>query len=340
MKFGDQEYQRVIRSTAKKIGVAATESSILGHCLAQIDSIVSKCGVIPKTLDQLLQLVTSQVDLDIREITSKDDLKKLWLDIPPTQEPVMATVPMELDHVTDAIVIRRSNKKNWERSYLAVINCMGDHVYRKYFSKWHEIAHLLIEGRQMTFAFRRTTISERQRPFERMIDRLAGQMAFYPPIFRPVLNAQIKSTGQLTFSGIETIKRTLSQEVSRQAVTMACVLQSDHPVTFVRLGMGLRREEQNLVDQPGLFPDVNVTPEKKLRAKECISNEAARKLDIQTFMNKSVSESSIVMKVFTTGVDQKGAENFTLWRDDGPKVRVHIEAVKRGDEVKCLLQKI
>lgn len=340
MMFSNQEYLKIVRSTAKNLGVAATERAILDHCLAQIDSIVSTCRVAPKTLDHLLGLVTSQIDLDIREIASKYDLKKLWSDIPPSREPVIATVPKELDHTTDAIVIRRSNKMDWERSYLAIINCMGNHVYRKYFSKWHEIAHLFIEGRQMTFAFRRTTISERQRPLERLVDRLAAQLAFYPSIFKPVLEREIKSAGRLTFSGIETIKRDLSQEASRLAVTMACVQQSNHPITFVQLGMGLRKKEQNWVDQPGLFPDINVTPEKKLRAKVCISNEDARKQDIQTFLNKSVSESSIVVKAFTTGMDQKGEEDFSLWRDDGPKVRVHVEAIKRGDEVKCLIQKV
>ena len=32
--------------------------------------------------------------------------------------------------------------------YLAVINCRGWHHARRYFSKWHEVVHLLLDGKQ------------------------------------------------------------------------------------------------------------------------------------------------------------------------------------------------
>ena len=57
----------------------------------------------------------------------------------------MALVQAELTDGTDAITIRRRDPGPWRR-YLAVINCRGQHYYRRFFSKWHELTHRLVDG--------------------------------------------------------------------------------------------------------------------------------------------------------------------------------------------------
>lgn len=339
MKAEQQAYHKVLAKIGKGLALKGRidENAIVAHCLDQIDTMVAKSGTVINDLDKLRDLVASQLDLTIHEIRSPEDLKGLLLKYPPTKEPVMARIPVELDDKTDAIVVHRPNCQAWDRPYLAVINCMGDHFYKRYFSKWHEIVHLLLEGRQMTFAFRRTHESEKQQPLEQLVDRVAGHLAFYSPLFRPAFEETISSTG-LNFAAINTVRAKVAPEASRQATTMACVKHSPKPVLYVRLGMSLKKTERAMLAEPDLFPETKVVPEPKLRVLDSVSNEAAQKLGLQMFRNMSISDESLAARALKTGNSVEGQESFSLWRDDVPLKRVTIEAVKVGNDVHCLLQ--
>src|SRR5262249_12993533 len=86
-------------------------------------------------------------------------------------------------------VHQRQNRADWEMPYLAVINCRGWHRSRRYFSKWHEVIHLLLDGRQLRFAFRKRA-AERKHPEEVLVDKIAGELAFHPDLFGPVFQAE------------------------------------------------------------------------------------------------------------------------------------------------------
>lgn len=339
MKPSEQEYDKVVQKIGKGLAFKgrATEAGIINHCIKQIDSMVQKSGTCPTTLDALRDLVAAQLNLAITEIRSKADMDALLKKYPPAAEPVIARIPIELDDQTDAIVVHRPNCKEWDRPYLAVINCTGDHYYKRYFSKWHEIVHLLLEGRQMTFAFRRTHESERHQPLERLVDRVAGHLAFYSPLFKPVLNEQAESAG-LTFDAIETVRKQISSEASRQATTIACVRNVSEPVMYARLSMSLTQTEKKKLAEPDMFPETQEHPQPKLRVKESFSSPAAQKMGLQIFPNMSISDESIASGVFLKGGTTIGQENFILWRGDGPVGRVAVEAVKIGDDVHCLIQ--
>lgn len=338
MKPQQQAYQKVLTETGKSLGLRGRieEGTVIAYCLEQINAMVEKSGTAVSSLTQLRDIVAAQLNLTIREIRAPEDIKTLLEDFPSTKEPVMARIPRELDDQTDAIVVHRPNCEPWERPYLAVINCMGDHFYKRYFSKWHEIVHLLLEGRQMTFAFRRTHEAEKQQPLEQLVDRVAGHLAFYSPLFKPVFHEAVSSTG-LTFDAINYIRAKIAPEASRQATILACVRHSPNPVLYARLGMSLKKTERAMLAEPDFFPETKVVPEPKLRILDSASNEAAQKVGLQMFRNMSISDDSLAARAFKTGGSIEGQEDFALWRDDVPLKQVAIQAVKIGSDVHCLL---
>lgn len=338
MQAHQAQYQKVLSEIGKGLGLRGRiqESQIIAHCIEQIDTIVQKSGSTPRDLKVLLDLVASRLNLSIKEIRSRADLDTLLKLHPPAIEPVFARIPLELDDETDAIVIHRPNRAEWERPYLAVINCMDDHIHRRYFSKWHEIVHILLEGPQMTFSFRRTSKSDRKLPLEQLVDRVAGHLAFYTPMFKPVLDRHV-SASKLTFSTIDKIREHVAPEASRHATIIASIKHTAEPLMYARLNLGLKKAEQAILDEPDLFPGTIPPPTYKLRVKDSASNTAAQKMGLQLFQNMSISSDSLAAQVFEQGGSAQASESFKLWRSDGPAAQVTVEATKIGNDVHCLI---
>ena len=82
---------------------------------------------------------------------------------------------------------------------LAVINCQGEHYYRRFFSKRHELTHRLVDGEQLMLAFRQT-LADRKDPGDALVDKVAGELAFFPDIIAPQAEQYLDRYG-LTFRG-------------------------------------------------------------------------------------------------------------------------------------------
>ena len=64
---------------------------------------------------------------------------------------------------------------------------------RRFFTLWHEIAHLLTLTHKLEPPFHRS--ADVPCPLERLMDIIAGEIAFYDPIFVPQLVAEIQRSG-------------------------------------------------------------------------------------------------------------------------------------------------
>jgi hypothetical protein len=202
-----EAYQRELRAAAKRLGLPShgnIESALLRHATDAIAALLTKCA--PGNLSELLQHAATSLGLEIVEIHGERDLNSLLERIPPTREPALARVRLELDEKTDAVVLQRQNPEPWERRYLAVINCRSWHAHRRYFSKWHEFVHLLLEGRQLRLSFRKTGV-EHKHPEEVLVDKIAGELAFFPPVFVPILLEEIGVNRCLTFAAIDRVRQ-------------------------------------------------------------------------------------------------------------------------------------
>ena len=85
------------------------------------------------------------------------------------------------------VTFKRLSRKPWELPYVSVIDCRLDKKYRSYYTKWHELGHLLILTDQMRLAFRRTHFGlDDKDPEEALVDVIAGAFGFLPDLIKPV----------------------------------------------------------------------------------------------------------------------------------------------------------
>lgn len=333
-----EAYQGELRAAAKRLGLPLygnLESALLKHAADAIAALVTTCA--PANLQHLLDHAATSLGLEIVEIHSDGDLSALLNRIPPSRDPALARVALELDDVTHAVVLRRQNPEPWERRYLAVINCRGRHGQRRYFSKWHELVHLLLEGKQLRLAFR-TTKAEHKHPEEILVDKIAGELAFFPAIFEPVLHDEIKHDGRLTFGAIERVRDRLAPDASWHATALAAVRRAARPVAILRAKMGLKKgEERQAID---LLAGVSEPPTQKLRVKESFLNDSAAALGVRVHVNMEVPEESVAMRVYNDGWPASAVEDLRLWRTSSGPIgdgRVTLEAVRRGADLWCLM---
>jgi hypothetical protein len=333
-----EAYQGELRAAAKRLGLPLhgnLESGLLKYAVDAMATLVASCS--PANLAQLLDHAATSLGLEIVEIHSDNDLTALLKRIPPSRDPALARVALELDDVTHAVVLRRQNPEPWERRYLAVINCRGRHGQRRYFSKWHELVHLILEGKQLRLAFR-TTKAEHKHPEEILVDKIAGELAFFPAIFDPVVHSEIQRDGRLTFAAIDRTKERVAPDASWQATALAAVRRAQQPAGLIRARMGLKKgEERQAID---LLATVSGPPIEKLRVKESFLNALAERLGIRVHINMEVPAESAAMRAFNDAWPVTAVENLDLWRTSSGPIgdgHVNVEAVRRGSDLWCLL---
>jgi hypothetical protein len=333
-----EAYKVELRAAARRLGLPLDgnlESALLKHAADAIAALVATCA--PTNLQQLLEHAATSLGLEIVEIHADSDLSALLKRIPPSRDPALARVALELDDVTHAVVLRRQNPEPWERRFLAVINCRGRHGQRRYFSKWHELVHLLLEGKQLRLAFR-TTKAERKHPEEILVDKIAGELAFFPALFEPVLHDETQEDGRLTFAAIERVRDRIAPDASWQATALAAVRRARLPVGLIRARMGLKKGEAR--QAADLLAAVSGPPTEKLRVKESFLNDSASSQGIRVHVNMEIPKESAAMDAYSNNWPVSAVEDLGLWRtSSGPigEGRVTLEGLRRGADLWCLL---
>lgn len=333
-------YRQAAEQAAQLLGIPSygpnLDEEIVRHCTEQVSRWAEEHGQ-PADTAALAEMVAAALDVDLYEIHDEADLAKLMERIPPTIEPIMAQVATELDHETHAITIRRTKRQPWERSYLAIINCQGEHYARRFFSKWHELAHRFVEGEQLRFAFRRTTSrAEAKDPAEALVDKVAGALAYHPQIVGQYVERELQ-VGGLTFDAVELIRDQAAPEGSLTSSIFAVLSLTPYPAWFIRCSMGLTQAEQRLLEQPG-----NTThPERRLRTTHVSANHHASKAGVRFHQNMRVPSDSAASRSKASGTGTRGYESLDEWEtsSSGPigQGEVFIDTRLYGDEVWALI---
>ena len=334
-------YELELRRVAEelRLGPAGNfEDMIVQHCLTRLRAWVAAHGT-PPTLSDLANGFAASLDLRITEVRTEDDIDSVLEEVSPVEKAVISDLKSEFCGDTDAITVRRLDPKPWDRKYWAIINCQGWHEYRRYYTKWHEIVHRLLDGQQLAFAFRRTK-EHRPEPGEALVDRVAATLAFYPDIFEPVVREEYAREGRLTFDAIDSVREQVAPDASREATVNACLRYVPSPVWFLQCHLGLKASETRKLNDPQMsfFPEES--PEAKLRVRNASSSPSAEGLGIRFHPNMRVPESSVVTLGFhdAWGESKKGEETLGTWETSsgGPigNGEIYLEAVRtRNDEV-------
>ena len=338
-RLRDGGYGFELKRVAQELSLGSTgnfEDMIVEHCLARLRAWVAAHGT-PQTLSQLANEFAASLDMQITEVRTEADIDTVLEDLAPVQKKVIGELRTEFGGDTDAVTVRRLNPKPWDREYWALINCQGWHEFRRYFSKWHEIVHRLLDGQQLAFAFRRTS-RNRPEPAEVLVDRVAATLAFYPDMFEPVVREEFAKERRLTFDGIDRVRERIAPDASREATANACLRHIPSPVWFLQCRMGLKASEMRTVNNPQMsfFPEES--PESKLRVRNGSSSPPAEELGVRFYPNMRVPESSIVSLGFhdAWGEPQLGTEALDAWETSsgGPIGcgEIHLEAMRSGDD--------
>ncbi len=329
------ESERVAHRLGLPVHGPGADEAIVDYCRETVKELTGKLGL-PETMDELLSHVATCLSVDFFEVRTDEDLERLRAKYPPRDEPAIIAVLRELDGDLDAITIRRTSPQQWDRRYLAVINCRDKHYHRRYFSKWHELTHLLIEGEQLALAFRQTPI-DRPDPGEVLVDKIAAELAFLPEIVGPHAKQCIRRHG-ITLDAVDALCRAVAPEASRRAASVALIRHTDRPAWYLRCKMSLKPSEKKKLSDPNASADA---PEPKLRVMEAPDNPAARGSGIRLHPWMRAPEAGIIARSLESARGVSGTEPLSAWVTDEGRwdddELLLIDCVATGDQVVALV---
>jgi len=287
-----------------------------------------------KTLSELLEAAAARLDTLFIEVRSDQELERVTREYVAKGEMAFATLDAQLGPDTYAITFRRRRTRPGDRTFVSVIDCRGSKAWRLYFSKWHELAHLLTLTDQARLKFCRTHADVGQRdPEEALMEVIAGFGGFFPDLVRP------HAFGSITFEKVARLREELCPEASDQASLIGFVRAWPQAAVLVRAEHGLKKAEQLERAQASFAFRKGPTP--ALRAVQVTVNDEAARTGLAIPPNMRVPEKSVIYGVYAGPDSGEAEENLSWWTSsDGGRLAdysVHVTARQRGDYVQGLL---
>lgn len=239
---------------------------------------------------ELLKVVADQLRTEFREIHSEADLQEVRTEFLEKKEPGFIGIHKELDGHVLGITLKRLNAQPFDLSYISLIDCRAENKVRAYYTKWHELVHLLILTNQSQLVFRRTHAPELPKPPEEaLVDVIAGTLAFYPAM------VHAHAHGDISFEKIEFIRNKLCPSASRHSALLGVTKAWPRPCILLEVGLAHKVGEVDRNQHS--FPFKNVA-RPKLRAVHVTINDVGRKFGIIAIPKFRVPSKSIINRVF------------------------------------------
>jgi hypothetical protein len=326
-----------IRTLVADLGIKPTGdpvADIIHYCEQRIDEFMldfPDCN----TLSQCLECVAGKVGTYFEEVHSDDELYQLKQKYIEQSEKGVANLEEELSADTFGITIRRAYHEEYEPPYVSIIDCRGDKSTRAYFTKWHEVAHLLVLTDQMRLSFKRTHSStSAQDPEEILMDVIAGTFGFRPPSMKEYEHIE------LSFDLIDSLREELCPEASRQASVLGFAKVWPKPCVLLRAEMGYRKDQEAKLQQQGFY--FLEPPSPSLRAVQVTINNAARDINFAIHTNMRVPEISVIHRVYEENLEYDEAdEDLSWWKTSKgqvlPKRQIRVKARACWEGVEALI---
>jgi len=257
---------------------------------------------------------------------------------------VFAILPNDLaPSTTLGVLVRRcQNDRQGRLRWAAIVDCRGDKHLCRFFTLWHEIAHCLtaVEQYELPLYHRASIHATAKDSIETVTDLIAGDFAFYDPLFNPVLADEVAQAGRLTFAGVERVRNIYCEEASFKSTLYACVTRLPSPLMWLEADLAYKKAElAALASRQGeIIPSAPPTP--ALRVTESFRNEAA--VDIGLYIPKKmrVPESSVIFTAFFGSYSGQAREDLGEWSSRGrylDYLPIHVEARKGFSGVSALI---
>src|SRR5258705_2521189 len=173
---------------ARDLGIGATDdpiAAVIKFCDRRVKNFL-KTFPDCDTLTDLLDCIAAKLGTVFEIVTTDEDLRQIRKKYLVRGEKIFATLGQELSEDVFAITYRRNNREHWEPEFVSVIDSRGSKALRAYFTKWHELAHLLTLTDQLRLRFRRTHVAKSfNSPEEALMEVIAGLFGFYGPFLKP-----------------------------------------------------------------------------------------------------------------------------------------------------------
>ena len=327
------------------VGAGAPVDGILDQCRRRIDGWVAEAGGVT-AIDTLEALVTQRLQMVFEEVRADDDFDRLTqVYAREKREFVFATMRSKFDDDANptfgALVLRRNAAADSPDRYVAVIDCRGGKLARRFFTRWHEIAHRLTTHADE--GSREPAYRSEHDPIERLMDEIAAHVGFYEPIFAPAYRQASGGNRLLTFGTVEGVIERSFPASSFQATLFACTRRQPKPVLYLEAALAHKKDVKRRLATPSLFGDG--PPPGELRAVKVIPNSAALEDGFFIPTNMRIPAASVIHRLFDTGplTTGDGLECLSQWESQGkalPRRAVAVEGRKVGDRVIAIVQAV
>lgn len=308
--------------------------AILAHCVERAGAMLADfpdCA----TPSDLLDIMAATLGTSFEVVRSDDELLALQKRYVQGGEFGFASLDKELHGDVYGVTYRRMAARTGERPFVSVIDCRGDKALRSYFTKWHEIGHLLILTDQQRTTYKRTHARGTSKdPEEMLVDAIAGHMGFLPQFLVPEIGSDV------TFAEVDRIKGKLCPEASLLSSAIAYAKHHCQPCVLIEAKLALKKDEEADMLQ-GSFGFYE-PPTPKLRVQVIVPSDDAKEHGLYIPKNYRVPEASVIYRVHE-GLQEYGvaSECLSLWEtSDGKRLgslSVRIEARKSFDAVLALI---
>jgi hypothetical protein len=241
---------------------------------------------------------------------------------------------------TEGITLERDGGDGKIFQYLAIVDARGARLVRSYFTGWHELVHLLIHPPQLAFAgFRRSPPVELidKDPIESLVDSIAGEVAFFRPIYGPVFEDTVTAVGAFSFTSIAAARDRGAPSASLYSASLAGLRLTAQPALFLTIDHRFKKKEARVVASPQLGFDVGIpSPQRQLRVVDAARSANADRYGLKIFKGMRVPAHSVLMAAFNSqrDVSYSADENQDWWEtsESGPlkSLHIHVQAIKRG----------
>jgi hypothetical protein len=309
-------------------------TEITDYCVNRIRTFIKDFPC--DTLSELLANAETILKTRFVEVRTDEELCQVRDHYFKKGETEFALLEKELGPGVYAITFRRLCPAKGDREFISIIDCRREKAFRSYFSKWHELAHLLTLTDQGRLKFYRThaSVSDRD-PEEVLMEHIAGEVGFLPDL----INAHL--TGDISFARIRQLRDRLCPEASLQSCIIGFVRNWPSACVSIEAGLRFKKSDERRLAQPDLGFLEKPTPE--LRISHITSSTSSGALGNLLHQNMRVPPTSVIHQVFSDEAlfEADAVENLNAWetKKDGhlPNHRVRVYARSRRDAVEALI---
>jgi hypothetical protein len=326
----DQKAEEMAKELGLQPGGNAVEA-ILEFCEAKIKEYVADMDACNSHSD-MLGWVASKVGTTFRVLRTDEDLRAVKQEFIDKGERAFANIESDLTNDVYGITYRLQNRqRRLGIQFVSIIDSRGAKAPRSYFTKWHEIAHLLTLTRKTQVVFRRThSLTREYDPEEQLMDIIAGKFGFYTGVTYRFIEREI------SFREVERLRKRLCPEASQISALINFVKYWPTPCIHMMAEMAWTKSESNKIKSG--WNDPSKPPEQSLRVTRATPNIQARKHGFMIYDGMRVPEGSVISKVFYEGLDFASGHEELSWGSGFPARTVWVEARHASGVVEALIR--